>query len=184
MGDAEFSGDCERRYWLTRDWSDSGSGAVRDTPSGPLCAFVGLNPSTADRCHDDLTVRSCQLRAREDWGFGGFVMLNLFSYRDTRPNGMWDARGQGTDIVGDNDRHLHRWAAKVNATLGKHHLGEGGMVIAAWGNAATKDRAREADVISILRQHGPVYCLDHTNAGCPRHPRGVRRGKKPKLWLP
>jgi len=37
------------RYALRRRWS----------PDGPIIAFIGLNPSTADEINEDPTVRRC-----------------------------------------------------------------------------------------------------------------------------
>ncbi len=172
-GDAAFSQDQECRYWLTRTWPGR-----RLTP---LCAFVGLNPSTADADGDDLTVRICWLRARE-WGFGGFVMLNVFAYRDTSPDRMWAAGNVRADLVRDNDRHLNAWAKAANESVGHHRFGRGGVVIAAWGVAVVRHGSRAEQVVSILARHGPIYCLGTTETGHPRHPRGVRRDVEPSLW--
>ena len=62
------------RYKLSRRWSKA----------GPMVAFIGLNPSTADEINDDPTVRRCIGVARR-WGFGGMFMLNVFAFRSTNP---------------------------------------------------------------------------------------------------
>lgn len=54
-GDAILS-DCGRfRYALTRRWAD-----------GPTALFIMLNPSTADACADDPTIRRCIGFARRE----------------------------------------------------------------------------------------------------------------------
>ena len=58
---------CERyRYSLWRIWDEN----------KPLIGFVGLNPSTADGEFDDKTISRC-IKFCEEWGFGGFYMMNL-----------------------------------------------------------------------------------------------------------
>lgn len=166
-GEAEFSEDGECRYSLTRVWPPEPP--LRDR----LCAFVGLNPSMATAYADDPTVRFCWLRARE-WKYDRFVMLNLFAYRDTSPARMRRAGQAGVDLVADNDRHLADWAHAANAS--------GGIVVAAWGVVPAADSARVDQVSSILGKHGPIYCLDITQDGHPRHPRGVRRDTTPRRW--
>jgi hypothetical protein len=175
-GNARFSHNGDLRYWLTR--ACPGSGGLN-----PLCAFVGLNPSTADERDergDDPTVRTCYRRARE-WGFGGMVMLNLFAYRETSPARMRLAEGKGIDLIGENDRYLEKWARKANASPGKHRFGEGGIVIAAWGALLDGHRGRACQVTSIFRKLGPIYRLEDIG---PKHPRSVTRHATPCSWVP
>ena len=54
-------------------------------------AFIGLNPSTADETADDPTIRKC-IKYAKAWGFGGLLMLNVYSFRATNPDDMWRAR--------------------------------------------------------------------------------------------
>jgi hypothetical protein len=73
--------ECGRyRYVLTRTWDHDLA----------ACAFIGLNPSTADAHEDDPTIRRC-IRFARDWGHGGLIMLNLFAWRSTDPRGLLDA---------------------------------------------------------------------------------------------
>lgn len=67
------------RYQLWRSWDDA----------KPTCAFIGLNPSTADETKDDPTIRRC-IAFSKLWGFGRFEMLNLFAWRSTDPRGLLD----------------------------------------------------------------------------------------------
>ena len=88
---AAFS-DCGRyRYVLDRRWTD-----------GPICVFVGLNPSTATADSDDATIRKCVALART-WGFSGMTMANLFAVRCRHPQIL----STHQDPVGpENDRFL------------------------------------------------------------------------------
>ncbi|MCF6276041.1 MAG: DUF1643 domain-containing protein, partial [Robiginitomaculum sp.] len=74
---AVFS-DCRTwRYRLAQIWDES---------KEPLY-WLMLNPSTADEVKNDPTVERCERRARM-WGYGGSVVLNIFSYRATDPKDM------------------------------------------------------------------------------------------------
>jgi len=182
-GDSFFSEDGEHRYWLTRTWD----------ASGPLCVFVGLNPSTADERYppcrgDDPTVRFCWRRAQH-WQFGGFAMLNLYAYRHTSPSCMWEAHvKRGADIIGDNDQHLEAWAQRAaESSGGRHLLGEGGRVFVAWGILPPNPpdyRARAAAVTAMLSRHSDICCLAKVGPGkaFPRHPRGCKRDTTPEQW--
>ena len=71
---AKFSKDRAYRYALWRTWDDSLEKLL----------FIGLNPSTADEIKDDPTMRRC-IRFSKDFGFGGFIMANIFAFRSTDP---------------------------------------------------------------------------------------------------
>ena len=69
------------RYRLERHWC-GGDG---------LCAFIMLNPSTADERDDDPTIRRCIGFARR-WGYDGLLVANLFARRATDPKELFAAR--------------------------------------------------------------------------------------------
>lgn len=149
IGGALFSPDRQHRYKLWRIW---------DKDEG-MCAFIGLNPSTADEIENDPTVRRCMTYAR-DWGFGGLMMLNIFAFRATDPKVMKAA----VDPVGPaNDKHLlaeARWCQQV---------------VAGWGtHGAFRDRH---DRVLRLLDHSEVdlHCLGKTKDGYPKHPLYLRR---------
>lgn len=129
------------RYSLSRVW-DEGL---------PLCAFVGLNPSTADETVDDNTIRRCMGFALE-WGFGGLVMLNLFAFRTKSPEIM---KAAPHPVGLDNDGHLLEWKSKCS------------LVIAAWGIHGSH-MGRDRAVKALLG--GGMRCLGLTKAGHPKHP--------------
>lgn len=139
------------RYRLLRVWDDS----------LPLCAFVMLNPSTADATSDDPTVRRCIGYARA-WGCGSLVVVNLFAFRATSPDDMMAA----ADPVGpDNDRH-------IEAATGRCH-----HVVVAWGNHGSF-KSRGAEVRFLLR-HRRLNHLGLTRTGQPKHPLYLRAGLLP-----
>lgn len=125
-------------------------------------AFVGLNPSTADEKTNDPTVRRCITYAT-DWGFGAFIMLNLFAFRATDPKDMKAA----ADPVGpDNNGALSMITSKAD------------MVIVAWGNDGAY-RDRSAEVMQHVISRRPVYHLGLNSSGEPKHPLYLKRNLNP-----
>jgi hypothetical protein len=141
------------RYALWRTWDER----------LPAVLFVGLNPSTADETADDPTVRRCRGFAR-DWGYGGFVLCNLFAYRATDPRALLRAE----EPVGpENDRWL------------RHYSEQAGLIVAAWGvRGGWRGRDRE-----VLGMREEWRCLGTGKAGFPRHPLYVRRDCVPASYL-
>jgi len=127
-----------------RRWSE-GSGR---------CAFVLLNPSSADELHDDPTVARCIERARR-WGFAGADILNIFAIRGTDPSILREF----PDPVGpENDRWILDVASKAD------------RVIVGWGAHGVIGN-RGNIVLSMLREAGiTAWCLGTTKTGMPRHP--------------
>ncbi|MEM9568759.1 MAG: DUF1643 domain-containing protein [Cyanobacteria bacterium P01_E01_bin.34] len=129
----------------------------------PRVAFVMLNPSTADAEVNDPTIRRCIGFAR-DWGYGSLEVVNLFSYRATRPQQLKQASypvGERTDefILAASDRAE--------------------LLVLAWGNWGTLLN-RDQNVLELLGDR-PSYCLDRNRSGQPRHPLYVSRQTQPRL---
>jgi hypothetical protein len=141
------------RYSLWRKWKP-----------GPLCTFIGLNPSTADATIDDPTIRRC-IGFAKAWGYSGLMMLNLFAYRATKPGEMMAA----ADPVGpDNDEVLRD--AGFNSAI----------QIAAWG-ANGSFQGRDTTVRAMLPR---LHCLQLTKAGHPGHPLYLPASLQPMEWKP
>lgn len=145
------------RYSLTRD--------VAPLTGEGTCTFIGLNPSTADATHDDPTTRRCMRFAR-DWGYARLKLVNLYAYRATDPDALWDAARDGDDIVGpDNDCTI----AKV--------VGGSDLVLCAWGAPSTVGlNVRVERVLGLI---SAPHCLALTIGGGPRHPLYVRASTSP-----
>ncbi len=154
---ARFDRTRRYRYSLSRRW---GEGAER-------VVFVMLNPSTADECADDPTIRRCIGFARA-WGFETLEVVNLYAFRATRPAELFAA----ADPVGPRNDCFLRAAAR-----------EAALVVAAWGLHGAR-AGRDSEVLEILRRRGPVHCLGTTQRGQPRHPLFVRRGVRPRRLSP
>ena len=61
--------------------------------------FIALNQSTADEKNDDPTIRRCINYARK-WGYGSFLVANLFVYRLANPTKL---RYVKNPVGNDND---------------------------------------------------------------------------------
>lgn len=160
---AEFSADRVYRYTLSITWDDQ----------LPRCQFIGLNPSTADERNDDPTIRRCRNFSKA-WGFGGFVMTNLFAFRSPYPPELQKAqspigeRGHfitaaGFEFSNRNDFWLYSTRSRCTLT------------VACWGCAGNYlDRA-----VEVARRFRGMMCLGHTVDGHPKHP--VRLAKSSVL---
>lgn len=149
---ADLSADRMYRYRLSRTWAD-----------GPRATFIMLNPSTADERADDPTLRRCIGFARR-WGFGGLIVVNLYALRATRPADLWTA----ADPVGtENDRYL----AGASETRG--------LLVAAWGAHAKRERVREVMALPGFEQ---LMCLRTTKQGHPSHPLYLPQSLMPVSW--
>lgn len=141
---AVFSVDREYRYRLWREWS-TGEGT---------CTFVMLNPSTADECILDPTVRRCVGYAK-DWGYQRLEVANIFALRSTQPRALY---GVADPVGPENDDAI------LGACRGAR------IVVAAWGDHG-KLRDRGETVLAMLKSYGiAVYHLGLTAGGRPRHP--------------
>jgi len=149
---------CRRhRTALIRRWVDDLS------PIG----FIGLNPSTADHRSDDPTVRRCIGFARRE-GAGGLVLVNLFSWRATRPADLWAATERN---CASSDRVM------------REELSHCALIIACWGAIPRQAHPRAARVRAQLdRLNATVKALGFTAAGHPRHPLYLRRDQPLLHW--
>jgi hypothetical protein len=164
---AILSADGEYRYrlWRTLTHPDQrtldGDAAADDR----TLAFVLLNPSTAEATTDDPTVRRC-LGYADRWGFDRVEIGNLFAYRATDPDELYDV----DDPVGpENDDHLRAIADVADLT------------VVGWGHYGGGFPDRVETVVAIL---GDCHALCETDAGQPRHPLYVPADVEPGRWSP
>jgi len=150
---AVFSRCRSYRYLLWRRWDDS-----RLTVN-----FIGLNPSTADETQDDPTMRRCRQFA-QDWGYGAFLMTNLFAFRATKPTQLKMA----TDPVGPEN---NKWIIEA--------ANHSRMVVFVWGTHGPFQN-RDDTIISLLEGRG--YCISLTKHGHPAHPLYLKKNLRPVLF--
>lgn len=157
---AILSPDGVYRYRLWRIWDDD---------LAP-CAFVMLNPSTADATEDDPTIRRCTAFAKS-WGAGGIVVVNLFAVRATDPVDLVSLDARGVNLVGpEADAHIRKVLSVAD------------VVVCAWGKTLAtwskpwRDRldARVAEVLALVPRSVEVCSLGVTAGGHPRHPLYLR----------
>lgn len=149
------------RYRLWRIWRRS----------LPLALWIMLNPSTANASKDDPTVKRCWAFTQR-WGYGGFVVVNLFALRSPHPR---DLRKHPNPIGPYNDEWIMYAARKAQ------------LVVAAWGTGGWY-LGRDEQVRDRLRREGiGLYALGWTQDNHPKHP--LARGKhripdsaQPILW--
>lgn len=137
---AIISNDKQYRYELRRIFDDA----------KPIVCFVGLNPSKADAEQDDPTILKC-IAYTKNWGYGGFIMVNLFAYRATNPKDLYSI----TDPIGrDNDKYL------------QNAFDEAEKVICCWGKSGNLN-GKNAEVLKVINK---PYCLAKVKNGNPSSP--------------
>lgn len=157
---AIFNDARTHRFTLFRNWNSEKS-YYRCGEN--YCAFIGLNPSTADEDKSDPTVTRC-IQAAYNWGFDGMYMLNLFPLRATNPKDMMSY--QGDHLLQDNDDYICRVVDSCYFT------------VACWGNHG-QYLGRSEHVRRTLRLD-ELLCLGvNDKTGEPKHPLYLRNGIKP-----
>lgn len=126
--------------------------------SGPVYAFFGVNPSTADAMLDDATVRKWSGFVKR-WGGSRFIVGNVFAYRATDVRAL----AKADDPHGpENDDHLWRIVADAD------------VLVPCWGSRTKLPpnlRSRPGLLLSALRGAGkPVEIFGWTNDQDPKHP--------------
>ena len=148
-GKGAIVSDCGKfRYRLDRKIGEA----------GPVYAFFGINPSTADASMDDATVRKWNGFAQR-WDASRYVVGNVFAFRST------DVRALATaaDPIGRlNNDHI------------KQIIAEADILVPCWGD--------QTKVPSGLRMHfhwmrqvleaagKPIKTFGLSKGGFPKHP--------------
>ena len=145
---ANFSSCRKYRYSLSRIWDKQKK----------FVLFIGLNPSTADEEVDDPTIRRCSGYAQK-WGYGGFIMVNLFAYRTTLPSNLKKVK---YPVGRDNDKYIVKLSKKADIT------------VAAWGNNGNL-YSRDKQVLSLVPN---LMCLKVNKSGQPAHPLYLKKDLK------
>lgn len=134
------------RYLLHRSWG-----------KGPHFVFCGLNPSTADAHHDDMTVRKC-VGFTQRIGGGSISIVNLFAFRATRPLELVATQ----DPIGpENDAEI---LGAVQALP---------VFVCAWGGTSgvvSRLVQERLEVVGPLLAGLELWCLGVTKDGSPCHP--------------
>ena len=145
---ANFSTCRKYRYSLSRIWDKQKK----------FVLFIGLNPSKADEKVDDPTIRRCSGYAQK-WGYGGFIMVNLFAYRTTLPSNLKKVK---CPVGRDNDKYIVKLSKKADIT------------VAAWGNNGNL-YSRDKQILSLVPN---LMCLKINKSGQPAHPLYLKKDLK------
>ncbi len=146
------------RYSLSRQWGD-------EKPA----IFIMLNPSTANACEDDQTIRKC-VRFAKLWQCGGLVVVNLFAHRATVATDLFQAE----QPVGPDNLHHIAHAVRMNS-----------FVVCAWGGHSKlkkkfRDQIREQgnSIATFIKDIAPSLELNSLGL--------TKKDRQPKhpLYLP
>lgn len=128
--------------------------------SGPVYAFFGINPSTADANLDDATVRKW-IGFTKVWGGSRFLVGNVWPYRATDVRALATAT-RWLDIGRENERHILAMAKEAD------------ILVPCWGDRGKVPRVMHNELdslMSLLTGTGkPVMHFGLTKGGDPKHP--------------
>ncbi len=146
------------RFTLTRIWD-------RDKPKA---CIIMLNPSTADASKDDATIRAL-IRLLTALDYGGFEVVNLFSFRATDPKELatvWHPTGGMTN------------QCITNA------IDQCDVVVCAWGaHKYVLQSKRGIEVLKLINSVGVIsMCFGTTKSGAPKHPLYLKTGTELELY--
>lgn len=137
--------DCGKyRYYLERNVSSKNNDKL---------LFIMLNPSTANAEINDNTIRRC-LRIADNLNFGKLSVINLFSYRTTKPDNL---RAVG-DLYGEKYSEYTTQAIQ-----------DADKIIVAWGKFGLY-RDRDKDFMLTYLKDKEVFALKLNKNGTPIHP--------------
>lgn len=138
---AVLSPDKQYRYYLWREWDNS----------RPTVAWLMANPSTADGFSSDATIDRVYGYS-DRWGYGSFVVANLFAYRSDEPS---DLDGVDDPVGPRNDEIIKDLTSKVD------------IVVGAWGSPGDR-YGRPQQVLKMLDTE--IHVLTVLSSGNPGHP--------------
>lgn len=149
LKNAKFNEDRTHRFFLSRLWDNAHSKIL----------FIGINPSTADETEDDHTVTRL-IKFSQSWGFGGFTIVNLYSFITPEPDDM----KKFYMGLSKHQLNLHN-KENLNEILRRARICS--MVVFCWGANADLD---DIMAYKLVRTFKDAYCFGHTKDGHPKHP--------------
>lgn len=127
---------------------------------GPVYAFFGINPSTADASLDDATVRKWTGFVKT-WGGSRFIVGNVWPYRSTDVKALATMpRWIGVGV--DNTRHILAMCDEAD------------VLVPCWGDRGKVPKSMHNEIdelMSLLNgTRKPVMHFGKTKGGDPKHP--------------
>jgi hypothetical protein len=138
-----------------------------DSTGSRTVLFVMLNPSTADACVDDPTIRRC-IGFQRRWGFRRLEVVNLFALRATNPAEL--ITHEYPTGIGN-----HEWIGDAARAATQ--------IVCAWGAVHPKLQYRVDSVLRYLRGR-ELFCLGQNQDGSPKHPLYLPAVARPVHWNP
>lgn len=127
---------------------------------GPVFAFFGINPSTADATENDQTVRKW-IGFTKTWGGSRFVVGNVWPLRSKDVKALATAT-RWKHIDRENWHHLFQM------------VNEADVLVPCWGDRGKVPRSMHGDLdrlLAWLQTSGkPVRAFGVTASGDPKHP--------------
>lgn len=165
---ATLSDDNQMRWTLERIWTP--------TPSPytlRICVFIMLNPSSADASNDDPTVGRCVAFAKS-WGYDGLRIVNLVSYRSTKPAHMhtWFVRQLLPDL------HEH-----ARVALFACQRPDVAKVVVAHGVLPAFMRKHAYFTLSSIQKYRNLHAIKLNGDGSPAHPLYLKGDLRPRLYF-
>lgn len=155
---AKFDETGQYRYWLKREW----------TSGGRAIALIMLNPSRADHCQDDPTLRRC-IGLAQQWQFSRLTVVNLFAYCTASPQVL---KAASHPVGQNNDQHILQACDQAD------------QIALAWGNWGMLHQRDQAVLKLLVPWRDRLYCLGQNRTGQPRHPLYVPRHTQLQPWPP
>lgn len=127
---------------------------------------IGLNPSTANESKNDPTINHLS-KALNKLGYGGFYMMNCWTYISTKPEGI----------------KTNPMAEEWNSNLITVTAASVKDVIFAWGAwEIVKEKGKDKELIEMFPN---ALCFGKNSDGTPEHPMFslVYKKNKPELQL-
>lgn len=163
------------RYQLFRHLTEK-LPVLDDHKPTKVCAFIGLNPSTATHEVDDPTIRREKHFALQ-LGCDAFVKVNIFAFRSTSPLGLYscdDPIGPENSVAIENAiATAYSYRAPVICAWGAAHLPKIQRLV----DAQVAFVQAEADRVRVK-----LNCLGRTASGMPRHPLYLKGNSRLEVW--
>lgn len=137
--------------------------------------ILGVNPSTADEKKTDRTI--CKVMGFCDkWNHDGFVMLNLYPIRSTKPS----------NLPVDFDSEIHRQNLDIIESALKKYNNP--TILLAYGNSIIKRKYFKEclkDILSLFTKYTTsfIHLGELTKMGHPRHPLYVKYDTIPNIFI-
>lgn len=138
--------------------------------NGPVYAFFGINPSTADASVDDATVRKW-IGFTKRWGASRFIVGNVFAFRATDVKALATADDPFGDDIGDHITDI---------------ISEADILVPCWGNTSKVPPQLQYafDVLmdALVSSGKQVLHFGLTKSGDPKHPLMLGYDTQLKPW--